>query len=124
MGDTKEYIMHPDEKGSINISEDVIAAIAASVVVDVEGVACPSGSLGKDIAEFLGKKNQSKGIKLQIVDDAIVIDVFILVKLGFAVHKVAGDVQDAVVSAIESMSGFAVSAVNVHVCGVALEKTK
>ena len=39
VGDTKkEYVVCPDEMGSINISEDVVAAIAVSAALEVDGV--------------------------------------------------------------------------------------
>ena len=38
MGESKEYMTLPEENGSINISEEVIAAIAVGAVRDVEGV--------------------------------------------------------------------------------------
>lgn len=124
MGENREYVTHPDEKGSINISEEVMAAIAASAVSEVPGVAGFSTSLGKDIAELLGKKTVSKGVKVAVENEQIKIDVYLTAKLGYAVNEMGAEVQKAVISAVESMTGFSVNAVNVHICGVALEKDK
>lgn len=121
MGENKEYITYPDEKGNINISEEVIAAIAANAALETDGVAALSNSIGKDFAELLGKKSASKGIRM-VNDDGLKIDVCILTKLGVSVHKVGVDVQNAVSSAIESMTGISVREVNVHVLGVSLDK--
>lgn len=121
MGENKEYLSHPDEKGSINISDEVVAAIAANAALDVEGVAGLPASLGKDIAEILGRRNLSRGVKLLAEEDGITIDVCINVAYGVSVSEVAKAVQAGVSAAVESTTGFSVKAVNVHVCGIALE---
>ena len=120
MGDNKDYIVRPDEKGSINISEEVVAAIAAAAAVETEGVATLSA--GKDFAELLGKKNLSRGVKITVVEETIKVDIWLTVKLGVSVSKVGGKVQEAGASNIESMTGLTVTEVNVHVCGISLDK--
>lgn len=124
MGENKEYITFPDEKGSVNISEEVLAIIAANAALDTDGVAALSASLGKDIAELLGKKNISKGVKIQIEEESLKIDVYIMASLGSAISKVGSNVQNAVSAAIESATGITVSEVNVHVCGISLDKDR
>lgn len=121
MADNKEYLTQKEESGNINISEEVIASIAAVAAAEVEGVAS-LGNGSVDIAEFLGKKSISKGVKLQIDDENIAVDLYINVKYGSVVPTVAKYVQEGVASAIESMAGLTVTAVNVHVSGVQFEK--
>ncbi len=120
MGENKDYITHPDEKGSVNISEEVIAVIAATAALETEGVA--GLSAGRDIYELLGKKNLSKGVRLTVEGENVKVDVWLTVKLGVSVNKVGARVQEAVSSAVESATGFTVTEVNVHVVGVNLKK--
>lgn len=124
MGENKEYITQPDEKGSINISEEVIAVIVGNAAMEVDGVASLTATLGKDIAELLGKKNISKGVKVHVEDSMVTADVDIMVKMGSHVSEVGALVQNAVATAVESMTGLSVSAVNVHVSGIAFNKDK
>lgn len=121
MADNKEYLTQKEENGNINISEEVIASIAAVAATEVEGVAS-LGNGSVDIAEFLGKKSISKGVKLQIDEENIAVDLYVNVKYGSVVPTVAKYVQEGVASAIESMAGLTVTAVNVHVSGVQFEK--
>lgn len=114
MGDTKkEYAVCPDEKGSINISEDVVAAIAVSAALEVDGVGqlAPAGG-GRS------KKNAVKGVKLTIGDNSVIVDLQILVKYGQQIPQVAQNVQEAVVNAVESTTELKVCQVNVRVSGV------
>ena len=120
----RDYVTRPDEKGSINISEDVIAFIAGNAALEIEGVASLSASFGKDIAELLGKKNLSKGVRVTSEGDNIKVDIYIMVKMGVSVSKVGMQVQEAVASNIESMTGISVSEVNIHVCGVAFDRDR
>ena len=123
MGENKEYAICGEEKGSINISEEVLASIAASAALEVEGVASLSGSISKEIAELLGgKKNLAKGVKITSENNELTVEIFALVRLGYAVHEVASKVQDAVASAVESMTGFTVKNVNVNICGIAMDR--
>jgi uncharacterized alkaline shock family protein YloU len=52
------------------------------------------------------------------------VDVAILVKYGYAITDVAKHVQDAVMSGVGAMTGLSVSAVNVHVGGVTMDKVQ
>jgi len=124
MGENKEYVTRADEKGSINISEDVISIIAGAAIQDVPGIDGAPNTFGNDIAGFLGKKSASKGVKIQINEDAIVVDAFIMVRYGFVISDVAKDVQNAVTNSVEAMTGLTVPEVNVHVCGITFDKDK
>ena len=121
MADSKEYIKSSDEKGSINISEDVVAVIAAAAAVEVEGVQGLFHAYGKDLTNML-KKGLSRGIKLSIDDTGVAIDVYIMTEMSYSVSEVGEQVQKKVMSAVEAAVGATVKAVNVHICGVALKK--
>jgi len=124
MGESKIYIRNADEKGSINISEDVIAVIAASSAMEVDGVNAFFYSHGKEITRKIGKKGFSKGVDLVIDGDEVTIDVHIIVDMGYSVSEVGAAIQKAVVTAVEDAVGAKVVAVNVHIRGVALRKPK
>ena len=53
MGEGKEYVSRSDELGSIHISEEVLAVIAAAAVLEVEGIGGLAANLGTDLAELL-----------------------------------------------------------------------
>lgn len=124
MGENKEYISYLEERGSINISEEVVAIIAGSAALDIEGVAGLYSTPGRDIAELLGKKNLARGVKIHLEDKTITADIYIMASLGSAVNEVGAAVQSAVANAIESTTGLDVASVNVHVCGIAFKKDK
>ncbi|NMA25528.1 MAG: Asp23/Gls24 family envelope stress response protein [Clostridiales bacterium] len=124
MGENREYISYLDEKGSINISEEVVAIIAGSTALEIEGVAGLYSTPGRDIAELLGRKNLTRGVKIHLDEKTITADIYIMASLGYAVNEVGTAVQKAVATAIESTTGLKVTAVNVHICGIAFKKDK
>ena len=124
MADSKGYIRSSDEKGSINICQNVVAVIAASAAVENDGVYGLYQSPGRELTTVSGKKGISKGIRVNIDGDDITVDVYFIANLGHSVSEVGEQVQKAVKTAIEEAVGATVSAVNIHICGVSLKKAK
>ena len=112
----------PNEMGVIRIADEVVSTVAGLAAVEVEGVAAMSGGWGTDLVERLGRKNLGKGIKVDATGDQTIIDIFIVIEFGYAIPKVAENVQKEVKIAVETMTGLIVSAVNVHVVSVMTKK--
>lgn len=123
MAENKEYYTQEMENGSIQISEDVVASVTGMAVLEVEGVCGLSSSIGTDIAEMLGMKTLSKGIRLSTTETgALRIDCDVVSKFGQNIFELAKNVQENVKSSVESVTGLRVAEVNVTVCGIALPK--
>lgn len=112
----------PNDLGVIRIADEVVSTVAGLAAVEVEGVASMSGGWGTDLVEKLGKRNLGKGIKVDATGEQTIIDIFIVIEFGYAIPKVAENVQKEVKLAVESMTGLTVSAVNVHVVSVMTKK--
>jgi uncharacterized alkaline shock family protein YloU len=106
----------------IRISDEVVAAIAGIAASGVEGVASMSGGLSDGIAGMLGKKNFSKGIKVEVGEKEVTVDLSIIVRYGVKIHLVAAEIQNRVRSSIEEMTGMMVPEVNVNITGVDMGK--
>jgi uncharacterized alkaline shock family protein YloU len=111
-----------ENNANIKISDDVIAVIAGVAASEVQGVAEMSGGFAGGISEVLsGKKNLSKGIKVESGEKETKIDVNIIVEYGIRIPDVAFEIQNRVKKAVESMTGLKVVEVNVHIQGVSTE---
>lgn len=123
MAENKEYFTQEMENGSIQISEDVVASVTGMAVLEVEGVCGLSSSIGTDIAEMLGMKTLSKGVRLSTTETGTLrIDCDVVSKFGQNIFELAKNVQENVKSSVESVTGLRVAEVNVTVCGIALPK--
>lgn len=109
-----------DPGGSdIRIADEVVGVIAGIAATEVDGVAGMSGGIVGGISEMLGKKNLSKGVKVEVGSKEAAIDLYILVEYGVRIPDVAQRVQENVKQAVESMTGLDVIEVNIHIQGVA-----
>ena len=128
MEEKKEEILEITENpeganDGIKIANDVVAVIAGVAVSEVQGVASMSGGFAGGITEVLsGKKNLSKGIKVEADEKEVKIDVNIVVEYGTRIPDVAFEIQNKVKKAVENMTGLKVAEVNVHVQGVKTER--
>jgi len=110
------------ENDDIQIANDVISTIAKVAVTGVSGVYAMAGGIVGGISEVLsGKKNSTKGIKVELIDKAANIDVNIIVQYGVRIPDVAFEIQNRVKKAVETMTGLTVSKVNIHVQGINLD---
>ena len=112
------------EKGEgLIISEEVIATIASNTALDVKGVA---GMVSKvaDISNILKKESASKAVKATINDNIIVLDLYIALHTGCKLAAVAEEVQEKVKEAVQNMTGYVVSKVNVHISDVKFPKSE
>lgn len=111
-----------DDYGSVKISEEVVAIIAGIAATDVPGVAGMSGGIAGGIAEILGRKNLSKGVKVEVGEKEAAIDLYLIVEFGARIPEVAWDIQEKVKTAVQTMTGLNVVEVNIHVQGVNFDK--
>ena len=106
MADHKEYWSTESDQGSIRISEDVVASIAALAASETDGVSGLYSSVTRDIVSFLSKKNLSKGVRVELgEEDTVKVEISFLALFGHNICEVAKQVQDNVKSQIESMTG-------------------
>lgn len=73
--------------GKVEISPEVIEVIAGIATQEVEGVAALRGNFAADVAERLGRKNHGKGVKVELTEEGIIVDVSIIISYGAAVPK-------------------------------------
>ncbi|MEA4826543.1 Asp23/Gls24 family envelope stress response protein [Clostridium sp. JNZ J1-5] len=111
------------EMGIVKISDEVVEVIAGLAASEIDGIEGMSTTIVGGITQILsGKKNVSKGIKVNVGEDSATIDIFVVVKYGIKIPDVAKRVQENVKKSVESMTGLNVSAVNVNIQNVVLPK--
>ncbi len=108
--------------GTVQIADDVVAIIAGLAATEVEGVSSMAGNITKEIISKFGMKNLSKGVKVNVADGDVSVEVALNVAYGYNVPDVSVKVQEKVKSAIENMTGLNVAEVNVKIAGVDLEQ--
>ena len=93
----------------------MIAGLAAT---EVEGVVSMSGNISKELMSKMGVKNLAKGVKVDVFNKTVKVDLSLIVAYGYNIPAVSQKVQEKVKSTVENMTGLEVTDVNVRISGV------
>lgn len=109
--------------GNVKISSDVVCAIAGIAAEEIDGVHGMHSGFAAGIAEKIGgKRNPTKGVRINMNGSSVQIDLYIVIDFGAVIPEVSWRVQENVKDNIETMTGLSVEFVNIHVEGVSFEK--
>lgn len=108
--------------GKVEIAPEVIEVVSSIAAAEVEGVATMRGNFATGVAEKLGRKSHGKGVKVDLGEDGISVDVYVIMNYGISIPTVAKKIQENIYQTLKTMTAIDLSAVNVHVVGVQLEQ--
>ena len=104
--------------GDVVIADEVLAIIAGIAATEVEGVHSMDGGWSGDFISKLGIKDLARGVKVQVREGEVKVDLSRNMEYGYAIPKVSNLVQDKVSASINNMTGLNVSEVNIRISGV------
>ncbi|MFE8702528.1 Asp23/Gls24 family envelope stress response protein [Cytobacillus sp. FJAT-54145] len=110
--------------GKVEIAPEVIEVIAGIAASEVEGVSQMRGNFASGVVERLGKKNHGKGVRVELGEEGIKVDVYCLMKFGVSIPTVAQKVQDNIRQALLNMTALDAKEVNIHIVGIQFENQK
>jgi uncharacterized alkaline shock family protein YloU len=122
-----EAVLKPDPakaEDSIRISSEVIAVITGLVSNEVPGIAGMSGGLVGGIAEKLGRRDLAKGIKVQINEDSVIVDLNVIAEYGVSIVDATTKLKQEIRNNIEKTTGLKVQAININVQGIHVPETE
>ena len=125
MADNRKVVkIKEDNLGEVHVADEVVAIIAGLAATEVEGVASMAGNITNDLVSKLGMKNLSKGVKVEVAEETVSVEVALNISYGYSIPEVSEKVQEKVKSAIETMTGLSVAIVNVRIATVDMKNTK
>lgn len=110
------------ELGNVKITNEVVAIIAGIAATEVPGVFAMSGGITDGISNILGKKNFSKGVKVEVGEKECSIEAYLVVEYGVRIPEVSAQVQENIIKSVANMTGLKVVEVNVYVQGINIPK--
>ena len=123
MADNRKVVkIKEDNLGEVHVADEVVAIIAGLAATEVEGVASMAGNITNELVGKLGMKNLSKGVKVEVMEGVVSVDLALNIKYGYSIPKTSANVQEKVKSAIENMTGLEVSDVNVSIADVDMQQ--
>lgn len=125
MADNRKVVkIKEDNLGEVHVADEVVAIIAGLAATEVEGVASMAGNITNELVSKLGMKNLSKGVKVEVAEKTVSVEVALNISYGYFIPEVSEKVQEKVKSAIETMTGLSVAIVNVRIATVDMKNTK
>ena len=101
--------------GTISISPQVLATIARLTTLEHSGVVRMYRDVSGGFDRWLHGKGGRDGVHIEIVDNAVSLDLYIVAAQDISLYTLSRDIQSRVTRAIKDMVGMPVLAVNVHV---------
>ena len=123
-GRNTHKVYEKDKIGEVQIADEVVAIIAGLAATEVDGVDSMAGNITNELVGKLGMKNLSKGVKVEIVDSVVSVDLTLNIEYGMNILETSKKVQEKVKAAIENMTGLEVADVNIHIASVDMENEK
>ena len=118
----ENYITVSGEKGSVYISEEVIAEIAGAAISETDGVAGLANAAVPDFSERPGSKPAARGgVSIGYDGESVRVGAAIYAKYGDSIAAIGERAQEAAAATVESMTGLK-SEVAIHVAGVVFDK--
>ena len=91
--------------GEVRVADEVVAIIAGLAATEIEGVKSMAGNITNELVSKLGMKNLSKGVKVNVSEENVSVDLALNIRYGYEIPVVSKKVQEKVKSAIETMTG-------------------
>ncbi|WP_349421330.1 Asp23/Gls24 family envelope stress response protein [Staphylococcus felis] len=110
--------------GNVEIVPEVISIIASIATSEVKGVHGMFSDLKNSTLERLGRKNLSKGVKVETVNNELVINVYCSLNYGTKISDTALKIQESIHSAIKTMTALTPKQINVHISHIEMESPK
>lgn len=110
------------EFGTVKIANDVVAMIAGLAATEVDGVNDMVGNIPNEIMHKVGMKKQIKGVKVDIFERNVKVDLAVILLYGYNIPTTCSKVQEKVKSAIETMTGLSVDEVNIRIVGIKMDE--
>ncbi|QAW17184.1 fatty acid biosynthesis protein YqhY [Bacillus subtilis] len=104
--------------GKVEIAPEVIEVIAGIAASEVDGVAEMRGNFATGVVERFGKVNHGKGVKVDLADAEITINVYCVVTFGVSIPKVAASVQENIRQTLLNMTSLSINEINIHIVGI------
>jgi len=117
----KGIVLAEEVMGEVRIADSVVANIALLAAKETEGVFDTVGNAANEIMTKVGVKSASRGVRIEIVDEVVSIELALVMQYGYNIPTTCKKVQDKVKNAIENMTGLEVADVKIRISGMNIQ---
>ena len=106
---------------SLHVANDVVQSIAVMAALEDQDVTGLATGLVGGIGERLGRRIIAPGVRTEVRDGRVRVELFLIVGVGRRIPEVAQRVQNRVKATVEHMTGLKVAGVDIHIQGVSVD---
>lgn len=110
--------MNENKLGTVEISPNALSVIVSIAVNEVEGVSKLIGNFKNEALEKIGKKEYSKGVRLNIENNKLNVEITCSLKTGYSVEKIANKIQENVRNSIFNMTELETKSININIIAI------
>jgi len=108
-----------NELGTVTIDQDVIARVAGLAATSCYGiVGMAAKSMRDGLIHLLKKESITKGVRLQMNEEYLIISLYIIVEYGTNINAITETLKANVKYHVEEQVGLPVGQVNIYVEGL------
>lgn len=115
-------VSNDDSLGKVEIAPEVIEIIAGIAAIEVDGLYAMRGNFASGVAERFGRETHNKGVKVELTEGGITIDVYCILEFGSSIPKVAQKLQSTIRQSLKNMTQLEIAEINIHVVGINMEE--
>jgi uncharacterized alkaline shock family protein YloU len=104
-----------EKLGKVTIAPEVLITIARLTTLSTPGVVRMSTDWMGNVNRLLGRTSSGGGVRIEVEDEAVTVDLHVIVEPGVNMYNLGQVIQAEVTRAINDMVGVAVRAVNIHI---------
>ena len=104
--------------GKVEIAPEVIEVITGIAASEIDGISSMRGNFATGVVERFGGKSHSKGVKVELTENGILIDLYVVMNFGVSIPKVAEKLQTNIRQTLMNMTALEIAEINVHVVGI------
>lgn len=107
--------------GKVEIAPEVIEVITGIAATEVDGLFAMRGNFATGVVERFGKKAHSKGVKVELTETGILIDLYVVLNFGVSIPQVAEKLQTNIRQTLKNMTALEIDEINIHVVGIQMD---
>jgi len=104
-----------EKLGKVTIAPEVLVTIARLTTLATPGVVRMSTDWMGNVNRLLGRTSSGGGVRIEVEDDAVTVDLYVIVEPGVNMYNLGQAIQAEVTRAVNDMVGVTVRAINIHI---------
>src|SRR5690625_3257040 len=97
------------ELGKVEIAPEALEVVTGIAAPAVDGISSMRGNFATGVVERFGKKSHTKGVKVELTENGVLIDFYVVLIFGVSIPKVAQQLQTNIRQTLKNMTALEIA---------------